>query len=70
MSKHSELFYKKLDDYYSDRNKKNPWNIAELTEVAAVILRAKQNSDKKREDSITFYPYKICWKWQKKELLS
>ncbi|VEN56288.1 unnamed protein product, partial [Callosobruchus maculatus] len=47
MSKHSELFYKKLDDYYSDRNKKKPWNITELTEVAAEILRAKQNSGKK-----------------------
>ncbi|VEN58595.1 unnamed protein product [Callosobruchus maculatus] len=47
MSNHSELFHKKLDDYYSDRNKKKPWNIAELTEVAAGILRAKQNSGKK-----------------------
>ncbi|VEN46427.1 unnamed protein product [Callosobruchus maculatus] len=69
MSKHSELFYKKLDDYNSDQNKKKPWNIAELTEVAAEIL-AKQNSCKKREDSITFYPYMTCWKWQKKKILT
>ncbi|KAK9686696.1 hypothetical protein QE152_g36999 [Popillia japonica] len=47
MSSHSVLFYKKLDEYYSDTNKKKPWTTAELKEIAADILLAKQTSGKK-----------------------
>lgn len=38
MSQHSVLFYKSIDEYYSNKNKKKPWTSAELNEVSEFVL--------------------------------